>query len=159
MYKSLFIVLTHGVVFVLGFALGIYTLPILTAPEAPKTDILSKALQQSNYIGSFSSDRIDSDFLHYGQGQFSVGPDNISFIGTLTPGPHFKVYLSPTFVETKADFLAHKPDMVKVGDVDTFNNFRVALPPNIEPSEFNTVIIWCESFEQYITSGRYTSRR
>jgi hypothetical protein len=155
----MFILITYGLVFIFGFALGIYALPIMTAPEAPKANILSKLMQQSNYIGSFYADRKDSDFLHNGQGQFSVGPDSISFIGTLTPGPHFKLYLSPRFVETKADFLAYKNNMVKIGDVDTFNNFSVDLPASIDPSEFNTVIIWCESFEQYITSGRYSSRR
>jgi hypothetical protein len=158
MIKSLILVFSHGVVLMLGFALGIYSLPILTAPISPNTAVLTELMQQSHYVGSFSAERIDSDFLHKGEGQFTVGPSSISFIGKLSPGPNFKLYLSPEFIETKADFLAKKAMMVDVAYVNTFDNFSVKLPADIDPSKYTTVIIWCESFEQYITSGSYTLR-
>jgi hypothetical protein len=45
--------------------------------------------------------------------------------------------------------------MVRVGDVRTFENFVVDVPPDIDPSNFNTVIVWCESFGEFITSAKY----
>ena len=45
--------------------------------------------------------------------------------------------------------------MVRVGDVKTFNNFIVEVPSGIDPSSFTSVIIWCESFGQFITSAKY----
>jgi len=39
--------------------------------------------------------------------------------------------------------------------VKTFENFVVALPAEIDPARFNTVIVWCESFRQFITAARY----
>jgi len=50
-----------------------------------------------------------------------------------------------------------KPNMVKVGDVRTFENFIVSVPDTIDPTNFNTVIVWCESFDEFITSASYMS--
>jgi hypothetical protein len=76
-------------------------------------------------------------------------------MGKLAPGPDYKLYLSPEFVETEADFNRLKPTMVRVGDVETFENFVVNIPPGINPLNFNSVIVWCESFGQFITSAKY----
>lgn len=48
-----------------------------------------------------------------------------------------------------------KSTMVRVGDVRTFENFIVDVPPGIDPSNFTSVIVWCESFGQFITSAEY----
>jgi hypothetical protein len=45
--------------------------------------------------------------------------------------------------------------MQRVGDVKTFNNFIVKLPGDVDPAKFTSVIIWCETFEQFITAGKY----
>jgi hypothetical protein len=63
--------------------------------------------------------------------------------------------LSPEFVETEADFVRLKPTMVRVGDVKTFKNFVVPVPESIDPSRYSTVIVWCESFSQFITAAKY----
>jgi hypothetical protein len=76
-------------------------------------------------------------------------------MGKLAPGPDYKLYLSPNFVETEADFNRLKSNMVLVGDVNTFENFAVNVPLGIELSEFNSVIVWCESFGEFITSAKY----
>jgi hypothetical protein len=76
-------------------------------------------------------------------------------MGKLAPGPDYKLYLSPEFVETEADFNRLKSTMARVGDVKTFNNFVIEVPPGIDPSNFTSVIVWCESFAQFITSARY----
>ncbi len=149
---------SHLVAVGVGFAAGIYALPILIAPPAPDPVIIAQASENSDFVGEFSRDRKDSDALHYGEGELSIGPDTISFSGKLSPGPDFRLYLSPEFVETKADFLRLKSTMVQVGDVKTFENFIVNLPDGVDPSDYNSAIVWCESFEQYITSGRYSRK-
>jgi hypothetical protein len=73
----------------------------------------------------------------------------------LSPGPDYKLYLSPEFVETEADFKRLKPTMVRVGDVKTFKNFLVTVPEAVDPARYNTVIVWCETFSQFITAAKY----
>jgi len=45
--------------------------------------------------------------------------------------------------------------MVLVGDVRTFENFIVPVAVGTDYARYNTVIIWCESFEEFITAARY----
>lgn len=85
----------------------------------------------------------------------SVSEGAISHMGKLAPGPDYKLYLSPEFVETEEDFKRLKPKMALVGDVKTFNNFVVKVPPGVSPSKYTTVIVWCETFSEFITSARY----
>ncbi len=85
----------------------------------------------------------------------SVGARNVVLLGKLAPGPDYKLYLSPGFVETKAEFLSLKPRMVRVGDVRTFENLVVPVPDSIDVSAYDTVIVWCESFSQFISAARY----
>lgn len=57
------------------------------------------------------------------------------------------------FIEAK--FNQIKSTMVQVGNVNTFENFVVAVPDGIDTAKFNTVIVWCERFGEFITAARY----
>lgn len=149
------LIATHCAVGVLGFGAGIYALPILTAPPAPSESEISTMSSNAKYVASFRRDLKDSDAFHWGEGTVSVGSRFITLIGKLAPGPDYKLYLSPEFIETEVDFNRLKATMVRVGDVKTFENFVVDVPPGIDPSDFNSVIVWCESFGQFITSAKY----
>lgn len=155
MKKLFLIVVTHLAAGTLGFALGIYMLPILTAPPAPDQVKIQAMADQALFSGTFRRDLQDSDALHWGEGAVSVGREAISFQGRLAPGPDYKLYLSPEFVETEAAFERLKLKMVLVGEVKTFENFIVPLPESVDPADFNTVIVWCESFSQFITAAPY----
>ncbi|MEW7989818.1 MAG: DM13 domain-containing protein [Candidatus Thiodiazotropha sp.] len=146
---------THCLVGVAGFGIGIYALPILTAPPAPSETEIRAMSSDARYTAAFRRDLEGSDALHWGEGTVSVGPKSITLMGKLAPGPDYKLYLSPKFVETEPDFNRLKADMVRVGDVKTFENFIVNVPPTIDPADFNSVIVWCESFGQFITSAKY----
>lgn len=89
----------------------------------------------------------------------SIGQDAISLMGKLAPGPDYQLYLSPEFVETEADFARLKDQMVRVGPVKTFDNFIVPLPATIDPARYSSVIVWCETFGQFITAARYQDLR
>jgi Electron transfer DM13 len=153
--RLLLLAVSHAAVAAAGFAAGIYALPILIAPSGPTQDEIRAAAAQARFTGRFARDRKDSDALHWGEGVVSIAPDAISLSGRLAPGPDYKLYLSPEFVETEADFLRLKPRMVRVGDVKTFENFVVAVPAGIDPANYGAVVVWCETFSQFITSARY----
>jgi len=89
------------------------------------------------------------------EGVVSISPTAISLTGRLAPGPDYKLYLSTEFVETEADFKRLRESMVRVGDVKTFENFVVALPASIDPAKYTAVIVWCETFGQFITAAKY----
>jgi len=149
------LLVTHLGIGVLGFGLGIYALPILIAPPAPTDAELLTRNSNATYQAEFRKDLAGSDGLHWGEGTVSIGKDFISLMGSLAPGPDYKLYLSPTYVETEADFNREKVNMVQVADVKTFDNFSVTVPTTIDPSQYTTVIIWCETFGEFITAARY----
>lgn len=155
MKRAILLVASHVCVLAVGFVLGIYALPILTAPVAPTNAEASSAASQSIYKGQFRRDLKDSDAFHWGQGTVSVGRQSIVLTGKLAPGPDYKLYLSPAFVETEEDFARLKPQMKRVGDVRTFENFVVPVPESVDVSQYKAVIIWCESFSQFITAAEY----
>lgn len=152
---ALLLSISHTLVAVVGFGAGIYALPILIAPDAPTPQQVQASTAQALFRGEFRRDLKDSDALHWGEGAVTITPTTVSLLGKLSPGPDFKLYLSPTFVETEADFNRLKSTMVRVGDVKTFNNFMVELPAGVDPSQYAAVIVWCESFGQFITAAKY----
>jgi hypothetical protein len=153
--RSLILGGTHVVAVIVGFALGIYSLPILTAPASPSAEVVRSTAGTAQFTGMFRRDLEDSDPLHYGEGTLYVSGDAIAFEGRLAPGPDYRLYLSPDFVETEEAFEAAKHTMVQVGHVFTFDNFMVDVPDSIDPAEYTTAIVWCESFGQFITAADY----
>ena len=151
----IYLLASHTAVAIAGFALGIYALPILIAPAAPTATELKSATAQALFAGQFRRDLKDSDALHWGEGVVSVASHTISLAGKLSPGPDYRLYLSPEFVETEADFKRLKPRMVQVGGIKTFENFVVQVPAGIEPANYSAVIVWCETFSEFITAAKY----
>lgn len=146
---------THAAMLGAGFALGIYALPILTAPTSPTPAETAAASSEALHTGKFRRDLKDSDALHWGEGTVSIGRRHIAFTGQLAPGPDYKLYLSPEFVETEVDFNRLKSRMVRVGDVRTFDAFVLAVPEGVDVSAYTTAIVWCETFGQFISAARY----
>lgn len=168
MRKTFLLLFTHAAALAVGFGLGIYALPLLIAPAAPTPVELAQALQAPaaasdagaspasvRYTARFVRDLADSDALHWGEGEVTVTARHVALQGRLAPGPDYKLYFSPTFVETEADFERLKPQMRRAGDVKTFDNFLVELPADLDVQRYTTVIVWCETFRQFITAARY----
>lgn len=146
---------SHIVIGALGFAAGIYTLPILIAPDAPSIEQIAKESKGFIYQTEFKRELTDSDALHWGEGKVLIAENVITFEGELAPGPNYKLYLSPSFVETEKEFERLKQTMVAVGDIDTFNNFIVKFGRDVNIENYNSVIVWCESFGEFITAAQY----
>jgi hypothetical protein len=153
--RAVALLLSHAAVGAFGFALGIYLLPILTAPSGPAASELATLAGNATFRGEFRRDLADSDALHWGEGTVSVSADAVALMGRVSPGPDFKLYLATEFVQTEADFLRLRPKMLRIGDVKTFDNFVVPMPPGVDLSAYNTVIVWCESFGQFISAAKY----
>ena len=153
--KLIFLGLSHLVVAFVGFALGIYSLPILTVQPAPSSEEILKRSENAVFTTEFKPNLKGNDWLHWGKGKVTLSQDYITLKGALAPGPDYKLYLSPKFVEDETSFVAAKSSMIQVGDVKTFDNFMVKMPINIKLTEFNTVIVWCESFDEFITAAQY----
>ena len=149
------LLISHLFVGAFGFGLGIYLLPILIAPEAPAMSEIDEISSRASYSAVFTRNLKDSDSFHWGEGKVFVGTESIALMGKLAPGPDYRLYLSPEFVETEKKFNDIKSTMVQVGEVKTFENFVVEVPKTINPSSFNTVIVWCEKFGEFITSAKY----
>lgn len=146
---------THLAALAIGFALGVYFLPILTAPEGPDKAMLSATAEGATYKATFKRDLKGSDLFHWGEGDVSVSPQKIVHQGKLAPGPDYKLYLVKEFVEDEGEFLKVKDASRRLGDVKTFNGFILDVPAGVDVNEFTTVLVWCEAFSEFISAARY----
>ena len=153
--KKLILMITHAAALALGFALGVYLLPILTAPEAPDAAMLETRAQEARFTGTFTRDLEGSDFLHWGEGTVSLTETEIVHQGRLAPGPDYRLYLVPGFVETEAQFEAVKQDALQLGEIKSFDGFLVPLPEGTDLEAYTTVLVWCEAFGEFITAAKY----
>ena len=155
MKKKVLLVISHLVFAAIGFAIGIYALPVLTATKAPSQKLIATQMSQAKYKANFNKHLKDSDFFHWGEGTITLNTKQIAFKGELAPGPDYKLYLSPKFVETEKDFNKLKSQMVRVGNVTSFNGFILDVPEHINIDNYTSVIIWCETFGEFITAAKY----
>ncbi len=155
MPRVILLVISHGAVLAIGFALGIYFLPVLTAPQTPPASMLSAQAQEALFKGVFTRDLRGSDFLHWGEGDVSLTDSKLVHEGRLAPGPDYKVYLVDGFVEHEDEFLPIKAQALLLGEVKTFDGFIIDLPNDIDLTRYNTVVVWCEAFGEFITSAQY----
>jgi len=155
MKKAFLFLLSHGIVGLLGFALGIYLLPVLTSPAAPLETKIQALQDQATFSAKFVRSLDGSDLFHWGEGDVFIGARGVALRGEIAPGPDYRVYLSPKFVENEAQVLAVKDQMIQVGEVKTFENFVVDFPEGINIADYNTVLVWCEAFSEFITAAKY----
>jgi hypothetical protein len=155
MKKLVTLLISHGVALFIGFAAGIYVLPILIEPEGPTTEAVQAVAQKANYKVQIKDGLKGSDFLHWGKGEFSISAETVSLMGEVAPGPDYKLYFTPKFVEDEAEFLAIKDQSIRVGDIKTFDNFIVDLPEGTDIEAYTSVVVWCERFGEFITAAQY----
>ncbi len=153
--RAVLLVATHAVALGVGFALGVYLLPILIAPSGPSATEVKAAAAEARFTGTFRRDQKGSDFLHWGEGTVSVSPRAVSLMGRVSPGPDYKLYLLSDFVETRDEFLKAKPAARRIGDVKTFENFIIPVPQDVDVARYTTVVVWCETFSMFISSAKY----
>jgi hypothetical protein len=155
MRRLFFLIISHVAAGAVGFGLGIYFLPILTAPASPDAAMLEKTAQSAEFSAEFTRDLRGSDFLHWGEGKISISDTHIIHQGSLAPGPDYKLYLVPDFVEHEDEFLPAKADALQIGGIKTFDGFLLEVPENVDLTQYTTVLIWCEAFSEFITAAKF----
>ena len=150
MVRLSILIVTHCLVFAVGFGIGVYTLPILTAAPSVEEVVLVQAENEGEF-----QDEFRGEFAHWGEGMISVSSKQISHQGQLAPGPDYRLYLVDQFVEHEDEFLPIKANAVQLADIKSFNGFIVDVPADVDVSQYNTVVIWCEAFIQFITAAQY----
>lgn len=155
MLRSFILLVTHGAVLAAGFALGVYFLPILTAPPGPDRAELEATAATALFKGRFERNLAGSDFLHWGEGEVRVMADKIAHEGSLAPGPDYKLYLTKEFVDTKEGFERIKAQSQRIGDVKTFDGFLIDVPQGVDVNDYTTAVVWCEAFSMFISAAKY----
>ena len=153
--KIILLISSYIIVFVLGFGLGIYLLPILTSPKSVNIDKIIKLEKNALYKTVFVRDLKGSDLFHWGEADVSVSKNEIIVNGSIAPGPDYKLYLTKEFAGQEEEFLSIKDNSRYVAEVKTFKNFVITVPEDIDINDYNTIVIWCESFSEFITATKY----
>jgi hypothetical protein len=155
MRRILMLLGSHAGALGLGFALGVYSLPILMAPDAPEAAVLERAMAEAVYTAELAQDLRGNDFLHWGEGVVSVSPAQIAHTGRLAPGPDYRVYLVPEFIDHEDAFLPIRAQAALIGSVKSFDGFVVEVPAGVDIEAYTTVLIWCEGFSEFIAAAEY----
>ncbi len=153
--RTALLTLSHLVVLAAGFALGVYLLPILAAPPPPAAQALQAAASGARYQARFVRNLPGSDPLHWGEGEVTVGDAAVTLRGRLAPGPAYRLYLVPRFVDDGPAFQAVQAQSLPLGEIRSFENFIVPVPPGTPLERYDTVLVWCEAFSQFITAAKY----
>ncbi|HCH24264.1 MAG TPA: hypothetical protein DE179_08205 [Oceanospirillaceae bacterium] len=152
---NMFSFISHLITLVVGFVIGIYMLPIVIQPSQPSDAEIQALAASSQFKADFVRDLPGSDFLHWGEGEVSINANSISLQGELAPGPDYVLYLSTVYVDDRASFNANRRHMVALGSVRNFENFIVPITTDVNINDYNTVIVWCETFGAFISSAQY----
>ena len=86
-----------------------------------------------------------------------MSADMIWLDGKIAPGPDYRLYMTPYFVETEAAFRAIKDQSVQIAPIKAFENFAVDVPAGVDVSQYPALLIWCEAFGQFITAASLSS--
>lgn len=155
MKRVLLLLASWLLAFAMGFAAGVYLLPILAAPPSPAAAEVQAAAADARYRGAFRRDLAGSDPLHWGEGEVTLSASAVVLRGRLAPGPAYRLYLVRGFLETGEEFARARPRALPLGEIRTFDNFIVPVPPGTRLEDYDTVVVWCEAFSQFITAARY----
>ena len=139
---------------VIGFGLGVYFLPILTAEDGLDRTALAQLEASAERSGVFSRDLACSDAFHWGEGTARINRERVWLEGRIAPGPDYRLYLMPEFVEDEDSFLAIKSRAVDIGPVKAFFNFSLPVPADVDAGAFPGLIICCGAFGEFITAAR-----
>ena len=155
MKRIILLAATHLAALGAGFGLGVYLLPIIIEEDAPDAVVLEQAKKDASYSVALTRELRGSDALHWGEGEMSIAPRQISHRGELAPGPNYKLYLTKQFVEHEDEFEPIKSQAALVGDIRSFDGFLLEVPSSIDIEDYNTAVIWCERFGEFITAVQY----
>lgn len=152
---KIILITSHIVLFGLGFAGGIYLLPILTAEKNASTEAINSVKDNTRYTGVFEKNQKGSNAVHWADGKLYVTNTEIAFEGSIAPGPDYKIYLTKIRANDRNEFFKIKDDSLYIGDLKNFGDFNKRLPNGVNIDNYVAVQIWCERFQQFISSASF----
>ena len=120
------------------------------APDAAK---LEEMAASALYTAELTRDLRGSDFVHWGEGTVSVSATEVTHQGKLAPGPDYKLYLTQGLVDHEDTF--DRAKAVQIGDVKSFSGFIVTVPDGVDVEAYDSILVWCEAFGEFITAASY----
>jgi hypothetical protein len=130
-------------------------LPALTYKDAP-------AAARKGF--RFDESAAGRDPIHWANGSGSFVKTDAGWVLRLHgdfkagPGPNFWIYLNRRAVAEESDFRADA-GRLKLTQLRAFEGAQdYQLPAGVDPSDFHTLTIWCETFGAYIASGAIEAR-
>ena len=153
---AIMIIFSFGLI--VGFVLGIYFLPILVADAPVEATIIEAEQSKAKKQAVLMRDLEGSDGLHWGEGTLLFSDERVTLMGELAPGPDYKLYLTPEYADTGEKFLAIKDASLSIASIKGFKDFSYLMPAGVDLSDYNSVVIWCESFSKFISAGELTDR-
>lgn len=151
--RKIILLITHIIALVIGFGLGVYFLPILTAPPSPDSAMLEEMAADALYTAELTRDIRGSDFVHWGEGTISVSATEVTHQGKLAPGPDYKLYLTQGMVDHEDTF--DRAKAIQIGDIKSFAGFIVKVPEGVNVEDYDSILVWCEAFGEFITAASY----
>lgn len=159
---SLFIASLLG--FLVGLAAMLITYPFIFPPPILNEKLVNAETKTLVAKGYFIHPN-PKDFIHYGQGSVSLYKDSHQYEIILNkdfkvgPGPAFHVFLSEAnAIKTNAAFKDSKK--YDLGMLKSFQGSQIySIPRDINLSKIRSVVIWCVSFSQLITSAELKETR
>ena len=138
-----------------GFAAGILVFPYLFPPPEVNEQVSNAENRQLLGRGSFVHADPD-DALHYGKGGVTVYQDLLHLEADFEvgPGPKYHVYLVPD-ANVTADTEVEKTSFIDLGRLKAFSGSQnYSVPEDIDLSQYQTVVIWCEQFGVLISPAK-----
>lgn len=144
--------------FLVGLAAMLIAYPFIFPPPILNEKLVNAETKTLVATGYFIHPN-PKDFIHYGQGSVSVYKDKHQYEIILNkdfkvgPGPAFHVFLSDANnIKTNAAFKNSKN--YDLGSLKSFQGSQIySIPRHIDLSTIRSVVIWCVSFSQLITSA------
>lgn len=141
-----------------GAVLMLLAYPFLFPPPVVNEQIINQSSKEKVLMGQFIHPN-PSDPIHWGKGGVSIYRGNEYeevFLETdfeVGPGPAYHVYLSSgKRIRNNDDFKAGRN--TDLGKLKSFEGTQVyAIPAGIGPDDKASVVIWCEVFDQLISSA------
>ena len=135
--------------------LGIYLLPILTAPVGPDQAVLQATEATALFKSRFARNLRVSDFVHWGEGDLRVRPTRLLTKGDLHRALTTSSTLRPSSWTLRKASSKIKGQSKRIGDVKTSDGFLLDVPPGADVAAYTTAVIWCEAFSQFISAAKY----
>ena len=125
---------------VIGSAVGVYFLPFLTEEKRLDTAALAQLEASAEWSGTFAGHLRGFDAFHWGEGTVRASDTRIWLEGKISPGPDYRLCLTPSLATDEASLLKIGDQSVQVGEVKAFSNFSLDVPPGITIGDYPAVL-------------------